>query len=156
MKNVKNGYYINGEIYVNSYDEFMETIENESLSNDEFSYLTIYPNENGKLTFLGNNEGEVGGEIDTVDEMLVYLFDVNDKDSYTEFIKLIYENNGTINNLTEEEISEKLNIDEDEFMDYIKTEDPIIEFNTVEDIISVINRYYDFDYIICDNKQVIL
>ena len=42
MKNVKNGYYINGEIYVNSYDEFMETIENESLSNDEFSYLTIY------------------------------------------------------------------------------------------------------------------
>ena len=68
MKNVKNGYYINGEIYVNSYDEFMETIENESLGNDEFSYLTIYPNKNGKLTFLGNNEGEVGGEIDTVDE----------------------------------------------------------------------------------------
>ena len=71
MKNVKNGYYINGEIYVNSYDEFMETIENESLSNDEFSYLTIYPNKNGKLTFLGNNEGEVGGEIDTADEMVV-------------------------------------------------------------------------------------
>ena len=66
MKNVKNGYYINGEIYVNSCDEFMETIENESLGNDEFSYLTIYPNKNGKLTFLGNNEGEVGGEIDTI------------------------------------------------------------------------------------------
>ena len=120
MKNVKNGYYINGEIYVNSYDEFMETIENESLDNDEFSYLTIYPNKNGKLTFLGNNEGEVGGEIDTVDEMLVYLFDVNDKDSYTEFIKLIYENNGTVNGLTEEEITEKLNMDKDEFMDYIE------------------------------------
>ena len=156
MKNVKNGYYINGEVYVNSYDEFMETIENESLSNDEFSYLTIYPNKNGKLTFLGNNEGEVGGEIDTADEMLVYLFDINDKDSYTEFIKSIYENKGTVNSLTEEEISEKLNMDEDKFMDYIKTEDPIIEFNTVEDIMSVINRYYDFDYIICDNKQVIL
>ena len=42
MKNVKNVYYINNEIYVNSYDEFMETIENESLDNDEFSYLTIY------------------------------------------------------------------------------------------------------------------
>ena len=65
-------------------------------------------------------------------------------------------NKKTINGLTEEEISEKLNMDEDEFMDYIKTEDPIIEFNTVEDTISVINRYYDFDYIICDNKQVIL
>ena len=88
--------------------------------------------------------------------MLVYLFDINDKDSYTEFIKLIYENNGTINGLTEEEITEKLNMDEDEFMDYFKTEDPIIEFNTVEDTVSVINRYYDFDYIICDNKQVIL
>ena len=49
------------------------------------------------------NVGKMGGEIDTVDEMLVYLFDVNDKDSYTEFIKLIYENNGTINGLTENE-----------------------------------------------------
>ena len=39
LSNVKNGYYVNGEIYVNSYDEFMETIENESLDNDEFFYL---------------------------------------------------------------------------------------------------------------------
>ena len=42
MKNVKNGYYINGKIYVNSYDEFMETIENESLGNDEFLYFMAY------------------------------------------------------------------------------------------------------------------
>ena len=42
MKNVKNGYYINGKIYVNSYDEFMETIENESLDNDEFLYFMAY------------------------------------------------------------------------------------------------------------------
>ena len=42
MKNVKNGYYINGEIYVNSCDEFMETIENESLDNDEFLYFMAY------------------------------------------------------------------------------------------------------------------
>ena len=42
MKNVKNGYYINGEIYVNSYDEFMETIEDESLGNDEFLYFRAY------------------------------------------------------------------------------------------------------------------
>ena len=42
MKNVKNGYYVNGEIYVNSCDEFMETIENESLDNDEFLYFMAY------------------------------------------------------------------------------------------------------------------